>query len=222
MIAGLVPIVLGLGDAFPGREKTGLNKSSLALPAQKGEYKKALIAVLVILVVGVGTFYGVSFISSIQPTVSTSSGTTNSSVSTATYSSGSSGQTGISNSVTTESSESSVPADEFTIVGSPTVVTSGNTANVTVTFSNTGPVATTANIYVNVYYPNGTIEASGPLLYPEGPTVAPGDNFSATLNTGELSPPGTYSATFFVVEGASGTSQQQISSETTTTFKISA
>jgi hypothetical protein len=204
-------------------------KSNSPSSKQQG-LRNVAIAVVVILVVGVGTFYGVSYISSIQPVAnSSSSGTSSSVVSTATGSSESSSQASTSSgqsvgtiSTSTGSSLSTVPANEFTIIGSPNVVINGTTANVTVSYSNTGTIGASVNIYVIVYYPNGTVETSGPLLYPSGPTVAPGKTFSATLDTGILSPPGTYSATFYVVEGTSGTSQQQVSSETTISFKITA
>jgi hypothetical protein len=189
--------------------------------ARQAGLRNVLIAVLVIVVVGVGTFYGVSYISSVQPAGgSSSSATTSSGLPSTTASSVSSGQTVSITSVSTQSSQPTVVGNDFTLIAGPSLLyTSGNSANVSVTYLNTGTTNMTVNVYVNVYFPNGTVEVSGALLYP-GPDVAPGKSVPATLQTGPLSPPGTYIATFYVVEGAAGTSNQQISVQTTRSFAI--
>jgi hypothetical protein len=99
------------------------------------------------------------------------------------------------------------------------VVIHGNTANFSVSYSNNGTTTVSVNVYAVLYYPNGTVLSDGYLLYTQIPTVAPGDNFSALSGTPPLSPPGAYSVTFYVINNLS---QDQISSETTTHFTITA
>ena len=186
-------------------------------PKQSG-LRNFLIAVVVIAVVGVATFYGVSYISSVQPPVSTlSSGTTGSSASTVSVSSPSTLQTGSTSSPSTESSQSYVPQNEFTLVGKPGLVSIGGSMyNITVTYLNTGTESLSVNLFIAVYLPNGT-EWSNGVIYANAPTVAAGQNFTSTAQTPQFYSSGKYSATFYVVD--EGT-LSQISANTTVTFEI--
>lgn len=87
-LGGLL-VAAGLGGTLLGRRGSGpQEKKTASVPAQKGAYRKALVAVLVIVVIGVGTFYAVTYVSSVAPA---GPSTTTSSLSYSSSSSSSSG-----------------------------------------------------------------------------------------------------------------------------------
>jgi hypothetical protein len=65
---GGVLIIIGLGGGLlRGRGVRAEDKKTMTQTRQQGGGRKAIVAILVIIVIGVGTFYGTSYLSSVQP-----------------------------------------------------------------------------------------------------------------------------------------------------------
>ena len=227
---GVVLAIIGLVGGLLGRrpakiKEIGEEMKPVAAPrAPKGSYRKALIAVLVVVLIGAGTFYGVNYISSVAPTTtgSTTSLSTQSSP-TIIGSSTTSGQqtTGTGGTVTTRTQTSSVNLP-FVLEGQPNVTSTLNSLNATLTVSykNTGLTTLTINVFVTVTFRNGTIIFDGPIFYPNGPTVAPGSDFTASSGIGPLPAPGAYLVYFYVTSGQNGAAQPAVSLTASRAFSV--
>ncbi len=199
--------------------------------SKRAGLRNTLIAVVVIVIVGVGTFYGVGYISSTQPTSNSSSSVTSSSglsTSTVSTSSASSGQTGSTSSgssqsqtqssqSTAQSSRSTITSYEFSLTGTPTVNVTGSGAVLSASYSNNGTTSVSANFYLALFFPNGTSYTSGILFGSNGPTVAPGGSFPVSVQMGPLPVTGTYSVAFYALNSVS---KVQISEQVTLMFTI--
>ncbi len=125
---GAVLIIVGLGGRLAARGAAPTPKGKVVTPlARRGGYRKALIAVIVVILIAVGTFYGTSYLEGVQPGASQSS-----------FSSNSSGQTSLQSSLTQGPTNT-------TTTGSGTVTTlSQSTNSLSTTTETSTPITTTS------------------------------------------------------------------------------
>jgi hypothetical protein len=223
-VVGLGSVLVIAGLAISTRRRTSKvqdAKAPLSIQ-QKGERRKILLAVGVVLIVGVGSFYGAYYLISAQP------GSTSSSISISTTSSGSlttstsTGQTVSSSpsvSVTSASSTSRSSSTNATFrVEGFRVAVSGNNATLTANYVNIGTTSMTVNVHLSVAYSNGTVDISGLLVYPAGQLVAPNNALQVNDTIGPFLTPGLYILSFYVQQDGTGF---QLSLTTAITFRIS-
>ena len=204
---GVVLLLAGVGMAYLGRNAVKLVDKQTVVPAKRqGGLRKALIAVLVVVIIGVGTFYGTSYLGSIQPGNSFSS----LSISSTTSSQTQGGNT------TTFSSTPPVILHIFNLSSHNLTESGGNNVTLTGSYINNGTTTISVNIYLATLFSNGTVFNEGFLFYPEsnGSQVQPNNAFQVDVNLGTFSP-GGYSVSFFLIDATTG---QQISVTTDLQF----
>jgi hypothetical protein len=204
--------------------------------ADSRNLRRALVAILVVVVVGVGTFYGTTLLASQQPggnlttrgshstshTIGTGQTTRTSSISVKTFSptlsTSSIIPTTTSHSTTTglsTSSTTSAGANPFVLAGNPTVIVQGSSATLHAQYTNVGTSITQVNVEISLYSGDGTLIGSGTVFYPSGPNVPPQGGFNVEDNMGSFLS-GSYTVTFFVVDN----NRTQLSSSTSIPFNI--
>ena len=243
---GIVLLLVGGILGFYDKSK-GIRTGPVTPKPKTGFLKKgtvmALISILVIVAVGVGTFYGVTLLSSQEApgtsstkgagstsqsvtgsrtTTSTSEHTEPASTYTETLSTVTSvsatSTASIQSSSAVSSSSTSTPTggSTFTLVGSPSVIVEGNDATLNATYVNAGNLTLQVNLHVEIYLTSGIRQASGNLFYPTGPSVSPGATLMAQKSMGTF-PNGRYMATFYVIDNSLGI---QLSPSTTVVFDV--
>jgi hypothetical protein len=243
---GVILVLGGLVMTVRGRKGVVVEASKVSTATKpKGGYFKPLVAILIVVGIGVGTFYGTSYLASIQPgggvtsvsstsssvsgagTSSTSSGSggSTSSVSSATTSNtGSSstsqgtqtsGQTQNTTSVTQSSSHSSTVNESFVSSTAVSITPSGANVTLSGAFVNRASSSIIANVYITTFFGNGTEFFSGVLYYPHGLEVLQGKELTISKTLGPFAP-GKYVAEVYLVDPT----LQQISQITTVSFTI--
>lgn len=204
---GIVLLLAGVAMAYLGRNAPKVvDKQTVVPPAKRqGSLRKALIAVVVVVIIGVGTFYGTSYLGSIQPGNSFSS----LSISSTTSSQIQSGNT------TTFSSTPPVILHTFNL-SSYNLTKSGDNVTLTGSYINNGTTTISVNLYLATLFSNGTVLNEGFLFYPDsnGSQVQPNNAFQVDTNLGTFAP-GVYTVSFYLIDAPTG---QQISATTDLQF----
>ncbi len=194
----MITIALSVGPLSTGRVKRNVGKT--------------LAAVLVVIAVGIGTFYGTTLLASTQHGGSPGTTVVNS---TSQVKSGGQSTSSSSKTVSSATVTSSITGP-FQIVGSPFVTPHGNNASLSAQYVNKGTSTIQANVYIAVRFSNGTLFTDGMLFYPAGPKVAPNGNLTAQVTLGPFSS-GNYTVIFYVTNDIFG---NQLSESTTLSFRV--
>jgi hypothetical protein len=206
---GAVLLLAGVGMAYMGRNAVKVVDKQTVVPAKRqGGLRKALIAVVVVVIIGVGTFYGTSYLGSIQP------GNSFSSLSISSTSSQTQGNT------TTFSSTPPVILHLFNLVSSNVTTGSDNNVTVTASYINNATSAMPVNFYLATSFTNGTLYSTGYLYFPEknaSTVIQPNGPYNLDINLGTFFPAGHYFVTFYVINA---TSEQQVSVTSEIPFTI--
>lgn len=248
---GLGIMLIMVGAALGFRERKGGGTKTAREPTTRpggGLLRRGLlrtlVAVLVVIAVGVGTFYGTTafvphqtpgspttgvIISGSQTssggyTSVTNTGSTSAHVSTFTQTteisttslttSVGSQTSSTSSSQTTTSTSSNATSYPFVLLPTPEVIVQGSDATLKAQYTNQGASAIQANVQVLVQLPDGTIVGTGSVYYPSGPTVSPAGNLTVDYNMGSF-PSGSYTVTLYVVDQSQS---NQVSASTTLVF----
>jgi hypothetical protein len=216
---GVLLLAAGAGMAYLDRKTVKVTDQKVAVPTKRqGSLRKALIAVLVVVVIGVGTFYGASYLGSVQPGNSFSSITNILTTST---------QIG----TTTTYSSTPIPILPIFNLTSYNVTTGGsNNVTLTASYNNTGSTSVPVNFFLVVTFANGTFYTPGGYLYfPAGNmshVIQPKGQYSVDVNQGTFLSDGNYIMTFYVINATSAQTSagsiQQISETSNVPFTITA
>jgi len=206
---GVLLLAAGAGLAYLDRKTVKVTDQKAAVPTKlQGSLRKALIAVLVVVVIGVGTFYGASYLGSVQP------GNSFSSVSNSIIIS----QTQVGN-TTTYSSTPTPVLHIFNLVSSNVNVTQGDNITLAASYANNSTTPLSVNFYLQTTFANGTFYAPpGYLDYPAPPNgtlVQPNAPYDVNVNFGTFFPAGNFVMTFYVVNAVT---LQNISGNSTIPF----
>jgi hypothetical protein len=209
---GVVLLLAGVGMAYLGRNAVKVVEKQTVVPPAKRQkgLRKALIAVLVVVIIGVGTFYGTSYLGSIQPGNSFSS----LSISSTTSSQTQGGNT------TTFSSTPTVILHLFNLVGSNVSTGGDNNVTLTASYINNATAAMPVNFYLATSFTNGTLYSTGFLYFPENnasTVIQPNGPYNLHIILGTFFPAGHYVMTFYVINS---TSTQQVSAASEIPFTI--
>ena len=233
-IVGGIILVAGAGVmAFLGRKPVGLEPTRVStLAPSRGGLRKPVIAIVLVIAIGVGTFYGTSLLSSgasLSSTTTSSISQTSTSRTSTSFTSPTKTGTGThtnftgyttttsssSHSSSSSSTSSSSVNEIFVISAPPQISPNGVNATLTAAYVNKARTNVVANVYITTYFANGTEYFSGTLFYPTGVEVPPGIELRISQNIGPF-PPGKYSADVYIVDST----LQQISRSTTLAFTI--
>jgi hypothetical protein len=204
---GALLLAAGAGMAYLDRKTVKVQDQKIAVPAKRqGGLRKALIAVVVIVAIGVATFYGTSYLGSIQPGNSFSSLSISSTTSSQ-----------ISNSTTFTSTTTPI-LHIFNLVSSNLNVT-GNDIVLNASYTNNDTATHSVNFYLATSFKNGTLYTTGYLFFPtnNGSQVQPNSPFQVNVDLGTFFPAGSYYMTFYVIDA---TTVQQISVTSNIPFTI--